>query len=75
MFLKVACAGFDLEKCLDNLSIIISEKLEKDNFQAQKFRMTNFLMGKGVWLFINCDEQEPNLGVAPTIVELKIFKE
>ena len=26
--------------------------------------MTNFLMGKGVWPFINGDEQEPILGAA-----------
>lgn len=41
-----------------NLSTIISEKLEKYNFQAWKFWMTNFLIGKGVWPFINGDEQE-----------------
>ena len=28
--------------------------------------MTNFLMEKGVWPFINGDEQEPILGAAPT---------
>ena len=59
----------------ENLSTIVSEKLEKDNFQAWKFRMTNFLMGKGVWAFINGDEQEPFLGVAHTTVDLKTFKE
>ena len=56
-----------------NLSTIVSEKLEKDNFQAWKFRMTNFLMGKGVWPFIN--EREPVLGAAPTVADLKTFKE
>ena len=59
----------------ENLSTIVSEKLEKDNFQAWKFRMTNFLMGKGVWPFINGDEQEPVLGAAPTAADLKTFKE
>ena len=49
----------------ENLSTIVSEKLKKDNFQAWKFRMTNFLMGKGVWPFINGDEQEPVWGAAP----------
>ena len=58
-----------------NLSTIVSEKLEKDNFQAWKFRMTNFLMGKGVWPFINGDEQEPVLGATPTAADLKTFKE
>ena len=37
--------------------------------------MTKFLMGKGVWPSINGDEQEPILGAAPTIANLKTFKE
>ena len=37
--------------------------------------MTNFLMGKGVWLFINGDEQEQVLGAMPSAIELKTFKE
>ena len=57
----------------ENLSTIVSEKLEKDNFQAWKFRMTNFLMGKGVWPFINGDEQEPVLGAAPTATDLLLL--
>ena len=69
----------------DSLSQIVTEKIDKKNFQAWKFRMTNFLMGKGVWLFINGDEdpflfingdeQEPVLGAALTIVVLNTFKE
>ena len=59
----------------ENLSTIVSEKLEKDNFQAWKFRMTNFLMEKGVWTFINGDEQEPIFDAAPTIVDMKTLKE
>ena len=59
----------------ENLSTIISENLEKNDFQAWKFNMKNFLMRKGVWMFINGDEQEPILGVAPTIAESKTFKE
>ena len=59
----------------ENLSTIISEKFEKDNFQAWNFKMTNFLMGKGVWPFINGDEQELILGVDPPTVDLKTFKE
>ena len=58
-----------------NLSTIVSEKLKKDNFQAWKFRMSKFLMGKGVWPFINVDEHEPILGVAPTAADSKTFKE
>ena len=59
----------------NNLSTIVSEKLEKDIFQAWNFMMTNFVMGKGVWPFINGDEQEPILDAAPIVVELKTFKE
>ena len=59
----------------ENLSTIVSEKLEKDNFQAWKFRMINFFMGKGVWPFINGDEQEPILNTAPTTTDFKTFKE
>ena len=40
------------------MSTIVSEKLEKDNFQAWKFMITNFFIGKGVWPFINGDEQD-----------------
>jgi len=58
-----------------NLSTIVSEKLDKDNFQAWKSRMTNFLMGKAIWPFINGDEQELVLGATPTTTDLKIFKE
>lgn len=31
----------------DEINEIISEKLDKKNFHAWKFRMTNFLIGKG----------------------------
>ena len=45
----------------DSLSQIVTEKLDKNNFQAWKFRMTNFLMGKGYWEFIIGKEVEPIL--------------
>ena len=35
--------------------------------------MTNFLMGKGVWLLINGDEKGPILGASPTTTKLKTF--
>ena len=57
----------------ENLSTIVIEKLEKDNFQSWKFKMTNFLMGKGVWPFINGNEQEPVLGATSTDAQLKTF--
>ena len=56
-------------------STIVSEKLEKDNFQAWNFHMTNFLLEKGVWLFINGDQQEPVLSAARIAAVLKTFKE
>ena len=39
----------------DGISGLISEKLDKNNFHAWKFRMTNFLMGKGYWEYIKGD--------------------
>jgi hypothetical protein len=35
---------------------ITIEKLDKNNFQMWKFRIMNFLMGKGYWKFITSDE-------------------
>ena len=39
----------------DNANQIVSEKLDKNNYHAWKFRMTNFLMGKGYWEYIDGD--------------------
>ena len=58
----------------DSLSQIVTEKLDKNNFQAWKFRMTNFLMGKGYWEFITGNEVEPVLPNAPTQQEMQAFK-
>jgi len=41
---------------VDNLSQIAIEKLDKNNFHVWKFRIMNFLMGKGYWEFITSDE-------------------
>jgi hypothetical protein len=43
----------------DNLSQIVIEKLDKNNLQVWKFKIMNFLMGKGYWEFINGNEKEP----------------
>jgi uncharacterized protein YegL len=43
---------------VNGLSQIAIEKLNKNNFQAWKFRIMNFLMGKGCWEFITSDEKE-----------------
>jgi len=45
----------------DGLSQIAIEKLDKNNFQVWKFRIMNFLMGKGYWEFITGDEKKPLL--------------
>jgi hypothetical protein len=50
----------------DNLSQIAIKKLDKNNFQVWKFRIMNFLMGKGYWEFIISDEKEPPLPKNPT---------
>jgi hypothetical protein len=50
----------------DGLSQIAIEKLHKNNFQVWKFRIMNFLMGKGYWEFIIGDEKEPLLLKNPT---------
>jgi hypothetical protein len=44
----------------DSLSQIAIEKLDKNNFQVWKFKIMNFLMGKGYWEFITGDEKEPS---------------
>ena len=58
----------------DSLSQIVTEKLDKNNFQAWKFRMTNFLMEKGYWEFITGNEVEPVLSNAPNQQEMQAFK-
>jgi hypothetical protein len=50
----------------DGLSQIVIEKLDKNNFQVWKFRIMNFLMGKGYWEFNTSDENEPPLPEIPT---------
>jgi hypothetical protein len=40
----------------DDLSQIVIEKLDKNNFQMWIFKIMNFLMGKGYWEFIIGDE-------------------
>jgi len=46
----------------DVLTQIVLENLHKNNFHAWKFRLTNFLMGKGYWDYIEGDmEKQPGL--------------
>jgi hypothetical protein len=49
-----------------NVFQIAIEKLDKNNFHVWKFRIMNFLMGKGYWEFITGDEKEPLLLKNPT---------
>ncbi|MCO5550040.1 hypothetical protein L7F22_003517 [Adiantum nelumboides] len=61
----------------DGISGLVSDKLDKNNFHAWKFRMTNFLMGKGYWDYIDCNQEEmlklPD--VNPTAEQIKVFKD
>ncbi len=42
----------------DEFNQIVSEKIDKNNFHAQKFRMTNFLIEKGNWEYIDGEHEE-----------------
>ncbi|MCO5578805.1 hypothetical protein L7F22_032651 [Adiantum nelumboides] len=61
----------------DGISGLVSDKLDKNNFHAWKSRMTNFLMGKGYWDFIDGNQKEmPKLpDVNPTAKQIKAFKD
>jgi hypothetical protein len=59
---------------VNNLSQIGIEKLDKNNFQVWKFRIMNFLMGKGYWEFINGDEKEPPFPENPTQQQIQANK-
>ncbi|KAH7442352.1 hypothetical protein KP509_03G084200 [Ceratopteris richardii] len=41
----------------DGMSQLMSDKLDKNNFHAWRFRMMNFLMGKGYWKYIKGDNK------------------
>jgi hypothetical protein len=58
----------------NGLSQIAIEKLDKNNFQVWKFRIMNFLMGKGYWEFITGDEKEPFLPETPHKNKFKPIK-
>jgi len=58
----------------DDISQIVIEKLDKNNFQVWKFRIMNFLMGKGYWEFVIGDEIEPPLPENPTQQQIQTNK-
>ncbi|MCO5602687.1 hypothetical protein L7F22_056823 [Adiantum nelumboides] len=61
----------------DGISGLVSDKLDKNNFHAWKFRMTNFLMVKGYWDYIDGNQEEmPDLpDVNPTAEQIKASKD
>jgi hypothetical protein len=59
---------------VNDLSQIAIKKLNKNNFQVWKFKIMNFLMGKGYWEFITSDEKEPPLPKNPTQQQIQANK-
>jgi hypothetical protein len=61
----------------DDINQIVSEKLDKNNFHAWKFRMTNFLMGKGFWDYVEGENEDPPElpEENATAVQIKAFKD
>jgi hypothetical protein len=61
----------------DGINQIVSEKLDKNNFHAWKFRMTNFLMGKGFWDYVEGENEDPPElpEENATAVQIKAFKD
>jgi hypothetical protein len=59
---------------VDGISQIAIEKLDKNTFQVWKFRIMNFLMGKGYWEFITSDDTEPSLLENPTQQQIQANK-
>ena len=45
----------------DNNTNVGIEKLDKDNYQPWKFRMSYYLMGKGLWGYVRGENKEPEL--------------
>jgi hypothetical protein len=58
----------------DGFFQITIEKLEKNNFQVWKFKILNFLMGKGYWEFTTSDEKEPPFSKKPTQQQIQTNK-
>jgi len=59
---------------MEGLSQIAIDKLHKNNFQVWKFRIMNFLMGKGYWEFITVGEKEPPFLENPTQQQIQTNK-
>ena len=52
------------------------EKLDKENYQPWKFKMSNYLMvGKGLWGYVTSEDKEPELPEeGATLDDLKAWK-
>ncbi|MCO5603021.1 hypothetical protein L7F22_057164 [Adiantum nelumboides] len=61
----------------DGISGLVSDKLDKNNFHARKFKMTNFLMDKGYWDYIDGNQEEMSdlPDANPTAEQIKAFKD
>jgi hypothetical protein len=64
----------DIDEMVDGLSQIVIEELNKNNFQVWKFKIMNFLMGKGYWEFITGDEKKLPLQENPTQQQIQANK-
>ena len=62
---------------INTINQIVSEKLDDNNFHEWKFRMTNFLMRKGYWEYIEGENEEALVlsGQNPTPAQVKVFKD
>ena len=62
---------------INTINQIVSEKLDDNNFHAWKFRMNNFLMGKGYWEYMEGEHEEAPviLDENPTAAQVKAFKD
>jgi hypothetical protein len=58
----------------NSVSQIAIKKLDKNNFQVWKFRIMNFLMGKGYWEFITGDDTDAPLLENPTQQQIQANK-
>ena len=51
------------------------KKLDKDNYKPWKFKMSNYLMGKGLWGYVTGEDKEPELPKeGATLDDLKAWK-
>ncbi|MCO5584147.1 hypothetical protein L7F22_038070 [Adiantum nelumboides] len=56
---------------------IVSEKLTEDNFHAWKFRITNYLKGKGYWDYVEGANEAPPVipDTRASVEQVKSLKE